>query len=86
MRDRHIPRLCDSCGAPMARQEAACWHCGTQWADEDVPRTALRVIAGGAETRAGVMPADIDADRWITDGGSFDSETAVQVRLSTARR
>jgi hypothetical protein len=33
----------------MARQEAACWRCGTQWATEDGrPRTALRVIPGGA--------------------------------------
>jgi hypothetical protein len=96
MRDRHIPRLCDSCRAPMARQEAACWSCGTQWADEDVPRKALRVIAGGAgrdEAEPTAVAAahavtlkDSDADRWILDGASFDSEKAAQVRLSTARR
>ena len=48
MSDRHVPRLCDLCQAPMARQEAACWDSGTQWAEEEIPRTALRVIAGGA--------------------------------------
>jgi hypothetical protein len=50
MRDRHFPRLCRSCQAPMARQEDTCWRCGTQWAAEDEPRTALRVIPGGAST------------------------------------
>ena len=100
MRDRHVPRLCELCRAPMARQEAVCWSCGTQWADEDVPLTALRVIVGGAgrdetestfatavaEARAAVTPGDIDADRWIIDGGSFDSEAPAQIRLTTARR
>jgi hypothetical protein len=99
MRDRHSPRLCDSCGAPMARQEAACWSCGTQWAAEEVPRTALRVIAGGAgrdrpepQLAAAVAAAGavtlnhIDANRWIIDGGSFDSDVAAQIRLTTARK
>jgi hypothetical protein len=84
----------------MARQEAACWSCGTQWADEDVPRTALRVIAGGAgrgepesefatavaEVHAAVTPGDIDPDRWTIDDGSFGSEATPRVRLTTARR
>ena len=48
MRDRHLPRLCSECQAPMARQESACWRCGTRWASEDEPRTALRVLRGGA--------------------------------------
>ncbi|MCW2966334.1 MAG: hypothetical protein JWM71_106 [Solirubrobacteraceae bacterium] len=34
MRGRHFPRLCHVCQAPMARQEATCWHCGAQWQDE----------------------------------------------------
>jgi hypothetical protein len=33
----------------MSRQEDSCWRCGTQWVDEDSPRPALRVIAGGAD-------------------------------------
>jgi hypothetical protein len=48
MRERHFPRVCPSCRAPMARQEGACWRCGTQWASEDGPPTRLKVIAGGA--------------------------------------
>ena len=100
MRDRHIPRLCDSCRAPMARQEAACWSCGTQWADEDVPETMLRVITGGAGSNARVpefdaavasagptqVRAHVDVDRWDTDGGSVASEAAAQARITTARR
>ena len=48
MRERHFPRVCRACRAPMARQEDTCWRCGSQWASEDQPRTTLRVIAGGA--------------------------------------
>jgi predicted amidophosphoribosyltransferase len=48
MRHRHVPRLCESCQAPMARQSGRCWRCGTQWASEDQPRTRLRMIPGGA--------------------------------------
>jgi hypothetical protein len=84
----------------MARQEAVCWSCGTRWADEDVPLTALRVIAGGAgrdetestfaravaEAHAPRASAPIDADRWIIDGGSFEAEAAAEIRLTTARR
>ena len=44
MRDRHFPRLCGHCHAPMARQEDACWRCGTQWASEDQPPTVLRAV------------------------------------------
>jgi hypothetical protein len=100
MRDRHVPRLCDLCQAPLARQEAACWGCGTQWADEEVPRTALRLIAGRAgrgepeptfattvaEAHAAAALGGIDADRWIIDGGSLESEAAPEVHLTTARR
>ena len=31
MRGRHFPRLCRSCGAPMARQEDSCWRCAAVW-------------------------------------------------------
>jgi predicted amidophosphoribosyltransferase len=51
MRERHFPRVCRSCRAPMARQEDTCWHCGTQWATEEAPRTTLRAIPGGAQDR-----------------------------------
>lgn len=56
MRDRHVPRLCHSCHAPMSRQEDSCWHCATQWAGEDEGATIIRlpvppmpaVLAGNA--------------------------------------
>ena len=61
----------------MARQEDACWQCGARWASEDVPQTTLRVIAGGQLTRdtAGAA-ARLDADRWMNEGGSVDSQVA----------
>jgi hypothetical protein len=75
VRERHFPRVCHTCHAPMARQEDSCWRCGTQWASEDEPRTTLRVIAGGAQAddRA-------DADRWANDGGSLVAEAAALPR------
>ena len=56
MRDRHFPRVCRSCQAPMARQEDTCWGCGARWAADDAPRTTLRVIAGGAPMHVAVAP------------------------------
>jgi len=44
MRDRHFPRVCGHCHAPMARQEDACWRCGTRWAAEDQPRVPLHAV------------------------------------------
>ena len=49
MRNRHFPRLCRHCRAPMARQQDSCWRCGTAWATEDMPRTTLRVRLEVAE-------------------------------------
>ena len=69
MRDRHLPRLCRHCRAPMARQEDACWRCGTQCVSEHAPRIALEVLPGGAPDEA-----RLDAERWLNEGGSFDRE------------
>jgi hypothetical protein len=38
MHDRHRPRLCESCQAPIAREDDACWRCATPSAD-DGPRS-----------------------------------------------
>ena len=65
MRERHFPRLCRTCHAPMARQEDTCWRCGAQWATEDTTPATLVLIAGGA--------GDQDADRWTNEGGSFET-------------
>lgn len=31
IRERHFPRLCRACQAPMAVQEDNCWRCGAAW-------------------------------------------------------
>jgi hypothetical protein len=64
MRDRHFPRVCRSCAAPLARQENACWRCGTDWASEDERPTTLRVLRGEAQTGLAVS-------RWIDEGGAW---------------
>ena len=89
MRERHLPRVCRSCQAAMARQENACWRCGTQWASEDGPRTTLKVIPGRC-ARTGRGPATADDRRHRgrgvrrggsldNEGGSVDTETAAQI-------
>jgi hypothetical protein len=89
MRDRHLPRICRSCRAPMAREEDTCWRCGTRWASEDEPRTTLKLIVGGAQPEdlpdraiAVAAPADtrVDADRWANEGGSFVTDAAPRLR------
>ena len=79
MRDRHLPRLCGHCHAPMARQEDTCWRCGTQWVSENAPATALRVIPGGAPD-----VTHIDDERWVGEGGRVDCE-AVEPPSTAAR-
>jgi hypothetical protein len=65
MRNRHIPRLCRNCQAPMASDEDTCWRCGVAWAAEDEPRTTLRLVTAGAASEAGA-----DTERRINEGGS----------------
>jgi hypothetical protein len=96
MRDRHFPRLCHSCQAPMARQENACWRCGANWVTEDNPTTTLRLVSAGAyadpgrsttpagDDRAAAL-ARVDADRWIDEGGTLGSEAAVPSERLAAR-
>ena len=73
MRERHFPRLCRTCRAPMARQEDTCWRCGAQGASEDAPPTRLTVLAGGAPPASDSLQ---DADRWANEGGSVAVEAA----------
>ena len=73
MRERHFPRLCRHCRAPMARQEDSCWRCGTPWVAEG--KRALRLILG-----------DADADRWTNEGGSFASEVTLPLPATAATR
>ncbi len=56
MRNRHFPRLCTSCQAPMARQEAACWSCGAVWAEDVRPSRGPRMTAERSAARPVVVP------------------------------
>jgi hypothetical protein len=64
----------------MARQEDACWRCGTEWAPEEAPRTTLRLIPGDALTQTD------DADRWMNEGGSSASEVSPPLPATATRR
>jgi hypothetical protein len=90
MSDRHVPRLCHSCRAPMTRQDDSCWRCGAQWASEDAPPTTLRAIAGGllAHPVAELARAEMrhDDDRWTNEGGSVGSEMAAAPPRAVAAR
>jgi hypothetical protein len=45
MRNRHVPRVCGNCGAPMAGEEGRCWRCGVEATPEDAPPTTLRLVS-----------------------------------------
>ena len=77
MRDRHFPRLCRSCTAPMARQQDACWRCGVEWSTTAPSGPAADPIAAAllqAETEARVS-----AERWIDEGGTYAEPPARRV-------
>jgi hypothetical protein len=75
--------LCGACHAPMACQEDSCWHCGVQWATEDVPRPSLRAITGERLARP-AQAASLEAERWMNDGGSVGSEAPAPLRAVAA--
>jgi hypothetical protein len=81
MRDRHLPRVCGHCHAPMARQQDACWRCGTRWASEETPRTELQLIVGGAPEEARVQ-----TDRWTEEGGCIGRDAVEPAPAAVARR
>jgi hypothetical protein len=64
----------------MGRQEDACWRCGTQWAAEDEPRTALRLIRGGASTDSVRAPQP-----GVLTTAASDERAATQARLDADR-
>ena len=55
----------------MARQENACWRCGTEWLPDGV--IPLRVGARRA-TELARAEMRFQTDRWIDDGGSASRE------------
>jgi hypothetical protein len=90
MRGRHFPRLCRSCGAPMARQEDTCWSCEAIWDYRSARRNAQRRIFGGYAARPdrgdqpptpvmigqarAVARARLDVNRPEDEGGSLAAE------------
>jgi hypothetical protein len=92
MRDRHVPRLCPSCQAPMARQEDECWHCGTRWATgQEQPGTVTRLpVRPAPAPLAGELAdgdASLDVDRWANDGGTrADQDRSVIAQRAGGRR
>jgi predicted amidophosphoribosyltransferase len=91
MRDRHLPRLCHSCQAPMARQEDACWQCGVPWLTADGSRTTLHVISAATATDAvgtgrAMAAARLAMDRWVDEGGSVPREAAALLGATIGRR
>jgi hypothetical protein len=64
MRNRHRPRLCGTCTAPVAGDEEKCRRCGEEWAPENEPRTKLRLVpapAAGSGTFADDVAAAVRA-------------------------
>ncbi len=81
MRNRHIPRVCRHCHAPMASGAAECWRCGVQWASEEGPAAPPRLVirrASGDEARS-------DHERWTNEGGTFRSDVAMPRRVAARR-
>ncbi len=74
--NRHFPRLCRSCGAPMSRQEDACWHCGAVWDDTVAP--SVMTVAPPLEA---MRP---DTDRWANEGGSLPPDAPSQASVPAA--
>jgi hypothetical protein len=72
MRERHFPRLCRSCHAPMARQEDTCWSCEAAWDYRSARRSACRAMAR------------LDVDRWADEGGSLAAQESRRVRARIA--
>jgi hypothetical protein len=96
MRDRHFPRLCRSCDAPMARQEDTCWSCEAAWDYRSARPNALRVILGGGAggPDGGDQPpgraviadarARLDVDHLADEGGSLAARASRRVGAQIA--
>jgi hypothetical protein len=72
----------------MARQEDACWRCGSRWATEAAPPTTLRAIAGGRLARPAELAraaARPHAARSTGDDAGVASELPVPLRAVAAR-
>jgi hypothetical protein len=64
-RNRHTPRLCVACGAPLGSQEGACWRCGSRLADRHEQLAEPDRLAQS------------DTERWTDEGGGLVSPPQV---------
>jgi hypothetical protein len=100
MRERHFPRLCRSCDAPMARQEHTCWSCEAAWDYRSARPNVRRVIPGGHARRPDggdqpstpavigeapvVAQARLDVDRLADEGGGLAAEGSRRIGAQIA--
>ncbi len=54
--DRHIPRICHDCGAPLAGGDDDCWKCGALWD----PQATGATTPPPTQEPLSVVPADTD--------------------------
>lgn len=77
MRDRHFPRLCGACHAPMARQEDACWACAKPWPVNDRRPAAAVSMAAPRLAPAEVDPSRLtQSDRSTNEGAGIGTQPA----------
>jgi len=84
MRDRHIPRLCRACTAPIARQQGACWRCGVEWSTTAPSRPAADPIA--AALVQAEAEARVSAERRNDEGGTYAEPPARRVLSAAGHR
>jgi hypothetical protein len=65
MRNRHIPRVCRQCHAPLASTADPCWRCGVEWAAEDQPPAKLRLVPSGPPDLPGSLAPAPPATRRV---------------------
>jgi hypothetical protein len=84
MLDRHLPRLCASCSAPMARQQQECWKCGAQrppsldrepFGDGSTPMT-IRAVKQQTDERENAQVAAATQHRRLREADAKDRDAA----------
>jgi hypothetical protein len=79
MRERHFPRLCRSCDAPVARHEDSCRRCETGRRDRSARQSARLVVPRG---HAGRLTGGGQSSAPAVTGGA---RAVAQARLARHR-
>jgi hypothetical protein len=101
MRERHFPRLCRSCDAPMARQKDSCWRCEAARDDRSARRSAPLVVpdghaarpSGGGQSAAAAVMGEARAvaqarfarRRLAGEGGSWAAHASRRAQVAAVR-